>query len=92
MSVPQTLEDAVDRIVGFAGAVQWKALDEDEASAAVHHALGRSCRNDWGLWDKNSVLHRYLSEAYGLWHADDMSGLIFTCAHRQLNGRPWEVD
>jgi len=56
-----------------------------------HFSTGMNIRNAWGLWDKNSVLHKHFKERFGLSHADDISGLIFHCFHQSINGRHWET-
>lgn len=59
---------------------------EDEAVGAFHHGLGRWIRNNWGLWTKNSELYNLFNDM-GLWHADDMSGVILTSYHRKINNK-----
>jgi len=51
-----------------------------------HHSVGRNIRNDWGLWDEESELHNFFN-SIGIYHADDMSGMIFETLHRILNGK-----
>lgn len=55
-----------------------------------HHTEGRNIRNSWGLWDENSELHNFF-KSIGIWHADDMSSIIFTCLHRILNKKPCKI-
>jgi len=51
-----------------------------------HHSAGRQIRNEWKLWDKESNLHKEFN-AIGIFHADDMSEIIFDTAHRIINGK-----
>lgn len=59
-------------------------LDEEYISAELHHSLGRHIRNEWGLW-KGSALQKWF-RARGIWHADDMSGIIIASYWRQQHG------
>ena len=66
--------------------LEWfKASPEDEAVSGFHSGLGRILRNEWGLWSKDTELYTVLNEM-GLWHADDMYGLIMTSYYRKLHG------
>lgn len=67
--------------------LEWfKASQEDEAVSGFHSGLGRILRNEWGLWSKDSELYTVLNDM-GLWHADDMYGLIMTSYYRKLHGK-----
>ncbi len=67
--------------------LEWfKASSEDEAVSGFHSGLGRILRNEWGLWSKDSELYTVLNDM-GLWHADDMYGLIMTSYYRKLHGK-----
>ena len=48
-------------------------------------------RNNWGLWDKDSDLHKYFL-SIGIWHADDASGIISESFARQLRGEPINLE
>ena len=56
---------------------------EEEFRANAHFGLGLWMRNNWGLW-KGSRLH-YFFKTKGILHPDDMSGIILTSYHRNLN-------
>lgn len=47
-------------------------------------------RNNWGLWS-GSRLAKYFNEM-GIFHPDDMSGIILTSFHRHLNGKDLQLD
>lgn len=64
----------------------FKSSTEDEAVSGMHSGMGRWIRNTWGLWSKDTDLYQVLNNM-GLWHADDMSSLIFTSYHRKINGK-----
>lgn len=67
-----------------------KQMTEDEFMHASHHFLGQKIRNDWHLWKANSPLFHHLKDM-GLWHADDMSGLILTSYWRSKNKKPLQI-
>lgn len=52
-----------------------------------HFGIGMWMRNNWGLWDKESDLHKWFA-SHGITHADDMSGIILTSFRRRLLGQP----
>jgi len=64
--------------------------DEDTVSATYHHSLGRVMRNSWELW-QDSTLKRYFNEI-GIFHPDDMSGIIITSFQRHLKSEPIKLD
>jgi hypothetical protein len=92
--IPTTLEEAVQNIVEEncrndpRTTSEWSEMNEREAIAAIHHSAGQCIRNNWGLWT-GGPLALHFHARFGLTHADDMSGLILTCVHRQLCGLPW---
>jgi len=90
---PKNLQECLDLLIKTPapGKEDFQLADEDEATTAVHHHGGRGLRNDWNLWDPDSPLHKFFKEKYGLWHADDMSSIIFTCLHRKLNDKPLDI-
>ena len=61
-----------------------KALTEAEFSGKYHFGFGMWMRNNWGLW-KGSRLSKYFN-SIGVYHPDDMTGIIFDSYHRQLTG------
>lgn len=91
---PENLQDVFiwlqDKIVPK-DLTEWKDMPEDKATASVHHTLGRSLRNNLGLWKGDTPITKYMKKL-GLSHADDMSGLILHCFHRHLNNKPLEIE
>jgi branched-subunit amino acid transport protein AzlD len=62
-----------------------------EANMSRHHfGLGLWMRNNWRLW-AGSRLAKWFN-VHGIWHPDDMSGIILNSFWRQLNDRPIELD
>lgn len=60
-------------------------------TATLHHSIGHFIRNEYGLWDKNSVLHKHFREVWMIGHPDDMSGVILDSLQARLNNRPLNV-
>lgn len=54
----------------------------------VHMTVGIMLRNEWSLWDKDSILMRWFKKNYGIDHADDVSGLILDTFCRDIRGEP----
>jgi hypothetical protein len=55
-----------------------------------HHGLGQWLRNNWGLWQGSDLKSSF--EEMGLWHADDMSGVIIDSFHRHLKDEPLRLE
>lgn len=72
-----------------------KILDEmakgsEEDMIRYHHGLGTWLRNNWGLW-KGSRLSKWFNDR-GIFHPDDMSGIIFDSFWRHLHDKPIKLD
>jgi hypothetical protein len=59
-------------------------MTEAEFSSRVHLNFGMWMRNNWGLW-KGSKLSKFFNDQ-GIYHPDDMSGIIVTSYYRHLTG------
>lgn len=55
-----------------------------------HFGLGTWIRNNWSLW-KDSRLTKWFNDK-GIYHPDDMSGIIITSFWRHLNSVPIRLD
>ena len=84
--IPQTIDAAILEILMVPDIENLKYEDP----AAFHHSTGRWMRNRWSLWDRESVLHKEFN-AIGIFHPDDMSGIILETAHRIINGIPSDI-
>lgn len=87
-------KDLIEAIVFLLKEKSWNedGINEfkNEEPAVYHHTTGRRLRNNWGLWDENSDLHKFFN-SIGIYHADDMSGIILETVHRILNGKPVDL-
>lgn len=88
--IPRDFEEAVAAVRRH---IEAKPIEVRSDGYWLHHCFGMSIRNAWGLWGGNgsSPLVSELN-AIGLFHADDMSGLIIDCALRDLAGEPRRID
>ena len=85
--IPMDLNDCLKQLDSiFADSIKTKikTLTEDEFSGKDHFGFGMWMRNNWGLW-KGSRLSKYFN-SIGVYHPDDMTGIIFDSYHRQLIG------
>ena len=65
-------------------------MTEDELIAGAHMGLGLWMRNTWGLWKRKKLAKHFNS--MGIYHPDDMSGIILETYYRELHGREWKVE
>lgn len=88
--IPETYDEAVERIVTNLSHEDKLLFLDDLSFAMMHHGLGQSLRNEWGLWN-GSKLKTYFMENFGLGHADDMSGLILDRVRAEVGGKSFDV-
>jgi hypothetical protein len=84
--IPKDLEDCFKQIDSFwadSTKTKVKQWTEDEFGVNAHFGFGMWMRNNWGLW-RGSRLSKYFNDM-GIFHPDDMSGIILTSYHRYLN-------
>lgn len=88
--VPATFEAAVMAVKAH---LRTQPLEARCDGFWLHHVYGMRLRNAWGLWvgRESSPLVTELNKL-GLFHADDMSGLIIDCALRDMAGEPRRID
>lgn len=83
--IPQNLEDCfvqIDEMLSDSLKTEFKKVSEKKFMSMTHFGLGMWIRNNWNLW-KGSRLTKYFNEK-GIYHPDDMSGIILTSYHRKL--------
>ena len=86
--IPIDLDDCLqqlDKIFADSSKVKIKAMTEDHFSARMHLDFGMWMRNKWELW-KGSRLTKFFNEN-GIYHPDDMSGIILDSYYRYLTGQ-----
>jgi len=90
---PVNLEEAVEQLkIIHHDSTKQKilAMTEDEFMAGAHMGLGMWMRNNWGLWKGKELVDYFNS--IGIYHPDDMSGIILTSYYRELHRQEWKVD
>lgn len=91
--IPKNLEDCFTQINSFwvdSTKVEMKNLTENEFSGRLHHGFGTWMRNNWRLWG-GSRLSKYFNDL-GVYHPDDMSGIILDSYHRYLNSKEVKLE
>lgn len=91
--IPKNLEDCFEQINSFwadSTKLKMKNLSENEFSGRLHHGFGMWIRNNWRLWG-GSRLSKYFNDL-GIYHPDDMSGIILVSYHRHLNNKEIKLD
>ncbi len=66
------------------------SMTESEFIAGSHFGVGMWIRNNWGLWRGGELADYFKSK--GIFHPDDMSGIILKCYYRELHHQDWELD
>jgi hypothetical protein len=90
---PVNLEEAVIQLTKILpDTTQQKILSmtEDEFLGGSHFGLGMWIRNNWGLWRGGKLAKEFNNK--GIFHPDDMSGIILKCYYRQLHNQDWGLD
>jgi len=90
---PKTLDEAIiqlDLIIPDSSKHQIKEMSENEFRGRSHFSMGLWIRNDWGLWKKQKLAKHFNN--LGIYHPDDMSGIILTCYYRHLNNQEYKLD
>lgn len=91
--IPKDLNECLDQLnllFNKKDKEEIKAKTEKDFTASSHFGPGLWIRNNWGLW-KGSRLY-YFFKSKGIFHPDDMSGIILTSYYRKLNGIKIDLD
>lgn len=91
--IPKDLEDCFVQINSFwndSTKIQVKNWEEREFVGKVHLGFGMWMRNNWQLWG-GSRLSKYFNDL-GIYHPDDMSGIILNSYHRHLNDKEIKLE
>lgn len=92
--IPEHLEDCfktLNKIYTDSVKLEISKLQEDEYSSGNHlFGIGLWMRNNWQLWG-GSRLSKYFNQI-GIYHPDDMSGIILNSYHRYLNKKEIRLD
>jgi hypothetical protein len=89
LPIPEDLNEAIEILTNDENIKFVRECTEDEFLGSTHHGFGTELRNSWGLWT-GSVLAKWFNEK-GIYHADDMSGIILASFHRSANSVPIDL-
>lgn len=88
--IPTTLDEAVLEVVRIVPEdVKNKIKEGKDELTNYHRTLGMQLRNAWGLWSGSELKNWFINE--GLFHADDMSGVILSKADANIKGEPFNI-
>ncbi|MBA2435525.1 MAG: hypothetical protein H0W34_15045 [Pyrinomonadaceae bacterium] len=90
--IPRDLDDAHQQLMKIFSPkdiAHIKAMKSEDDMIEYHMGLGTGLRNDWGLW-RGSRLSRWFNQR-GIFHPDDMSGIIFDTFWDKLHGKPFRL-
>lgn len=90
--VPADLEDSFRELQKMLHPDLLREMKEKPEKQMIeyHRGLGMWMRNNWGLW-AGSRLAKYFN-GIGVFHPDDMSGIILDSFWRHLHARPVELE
>jgi hypothetical protein len=80
---PSTIEEAILDLIYI--------FNKEGIKITHRRGFGMDIRNNWGLWDEQSDLHKEL-KSIGIWHADDMYDFLVKCAIKDIEGKPRKQD
>lgn len=72
--IPTNLKEAINELNKIISKEDKEYILEHGA-LSVHHSLGRWIRNNWGLWENDSIL-KFNMVKLGFIHPDDISNYI----------------
>jgi hypothetical protein len=90
LPIPTNLDEAIEALANQENIEFMQKCTEDEFLGHTHHGFGTGLRNGWGLWT-GSVLAKWFNEK-GIYHADDMSGIILTSCYRKGTGKDIDLE
>ncbi len=89
--VPANLDESVN-VLNQSLTEQEKSLIKEMSHVNLHLTVGQLIRNQWSLWDKDTILVKWFHNKYGIDHADDVSAVIMDCLVCDLNNTPRRAD
>ena len=90
--VPPTLDEAITHLKTSLSEDDLNHIKNanDQERSLLHFDFGRGLRNSWGLWT-GSALSEWFNQK-GIYHAEDMSGIILNSLYLDLHGHPTNLD
>jgi hypothetical protein len=87
--IPRNLNECLiqlDNIISDSMKQDIKKYSENEFVGLTHLTLGMYLRNKWGLWQESRLAAYFYN--IGVYHPDEMSGIILTSYYRKIKGEP----
>jgi hypothetical protein len=91
---PKDLAEAIarlDKLMPDDVKDMFKKEPEDHPGSQYHFNAGMALRNNWGLWVDDQPLTQWFRQR-GIWHADDMSSIIFKAYWCYLNNKEFSIE
>lgn len=91
--IPANLEDAIKELKELTPAeslASFRSANEEMVVRKLHFGIGRWIRYNWNFYEGSRLSHAI--KQMGLSHPDDMSTLILTLLHRDLNGTEYGTE
>ena len=92
--IPDSLDAALelfDRMSSQEDKDYFSNQSGEHPGAELHFSAGMAMRNSWKLWQKDEPLAKWFRER-GIWHADDMSAIIYKAYWCKLNNKPFDLN
>ncbi len=87
--VPRNLDEAVQMLKdSIQNAEETEQLKD---TAGLHFGLGMYLRNNWSLWERETILVQWFKNNLGIAHADDISGTILEALAASLKGEEFNA-
>jgi hypothetical protein len=87
--VPTNLDQAVELLA--------ESLDQEDINHILHNTimvhhfgLDMWLRNNWSLWERDSILVQWFIKNLGIAHADDVSGTILAALLAKVRNEPFD--
>jgi hypothetical protein len=87
--VPKNLNEAVNLLRSSIESVAEEESLKD--TDGLHFGLGMYLRNNWSLWERDTVLVQWFKNNLGIAHADDISGTILEAFAANLRGEEFDA-
>jgi hypothetical protein len=90
---PAIIVETIDQIVAGLpeeGRKEIAAMSGADDMVKYHHGWGTGLRNSLGLWGDSELANAF--KEIGVWHADDMSGILMDSVWRRVNKKELNIE
>jgi len=90
--IPSDLDDAIECLEDLLSEedMDYVRTCEESDMSVFHFNVGMAIRNRWGLWGKSRLAQWF--NGIGIYHPDDMSGIIFHSLWRKVHSKPENLE